>query len=113
MPAAEVKNNSAYNRSALKRVAKEYDGKDVKRSIEALFKRVEKHFDDEGEDVSSSTNKVIPGTVIASVWAACEEKLVLETQRFMKIIGQCYKDSGVALDFTDADVRAAFKKHRT
>lgn len=40
----EVSSNSSYNKSALKKVVKEYDAKDIRKHVDALFKRVEKHF---------------------------------------------------------------------
>lgn len=109
---SEVLGSNMYSKSSLKRVVKDFDAKDVRRSIEALFKRVDKHFDDEG-DMVNSTNKVVNGTVMAGVWQACEEKFVKETQRFSRLISQCYGDSGVTLDFTVGDVQTAFRKHRS
>ncbi|KAG8905579.1 hypothetical protein FRB99_008637 [Tulasnella sp. 403] len=110
---AEVANSNAYNRSALKRVVKDFNSKDVRKNIEGLFKRVEKHFDDEGDMVNAATMKVVNGTVMETVWRACEEQLVKETQRFIRLIGQCYADSGVMLEYSVMDVEGAFKRHRT
>ncbi|KIO33327.1 hypothetical protein M407DRAFT_234528 [Tulasnella calospora MUT 4182] len=109
---SEVLSSSAYGRSALKRVLKDFDSKDIRKSIEALFKRIEKHFDEDGEMVVSSTSKVVAGTVMAAVWQACDEEIVRETQRFSRIISQCYGDSGLSLDYSIADVEYAFKRHR-
>ncbi|KAG8891384.1 hypothetical protein FRC01_014737 [Tulasnella sp. 417] len=109
---SEVLASNAYGRSALKRVLKDFDSKDIRKSIEALFKRIEKHFDEDGEMVVSSTSKVVAGTVMAAVWQACDEAIVRETQRFSKIISQCYGDSGLSLDYSIADVEYAFKRHR-
>ncbi|KAG8893136.1 hypothetical protein FRC00_010965, partial [Tulasnella sp. 408] len=111
-PPSEVLGSNAYGRSALKRVLKDFDSKDIRKSIEALFKRIEKHFDEDGEMVVSSTSKVVAGTVMAAVWQACDEEIVRETQRFSKIISQCYGDSGLSLDYSVADVEYAFKRHR-
>ncbi len=108
----EVLNNSAYSKSSLKRVVKDFDAKDIRKNVEALFKRVEKHFDDEGEMVIASTGKAKDGTVVAGVWTACERQLVKEAQRFTYLIGQCYADSGVGLEFTVSDVEGAFSKHK-
>ncbi|KAG8975726.1 hypothetical protein FRC05_005244 [Tulasnella sp. 425] len=109
---SEVLASNAYSRSALKRVLKDFDSKDMRKSIEALFKRIEKHFDEDGEMVVSSTSKVVAGTVMAAVWQACDEEIVRETQRFSKTISQCYGDSGLSLDYSIADVEYAFKRHR-
>lgn len=109
-------NNSNFNRSALKKVIKEYDSKDMRRNIDGLYKRVEKHFDaDEGANpVPLPPGQTgAAGPVLAGVWNACEEELIRLTDKWTKLISQCYADSGVPLEYTVGDVRAAFKRHRT
>ena len=113
---SEIAKNSSYNRSALKRVVKEYNSKDIKKHVDALFKRVEKHFTEASEktttqEVSSSTG-IAPGTVMVGVWKACEEELLRITEVFAKRIAQCYASTGVTLEYTAADVESAFKRHR-
>ncbi|OCB87846.1 hypothetical protein A7U60_g4980 [Sanghuangporus baumii] len=103
----EVSKNSSYNRSALKRVVKEYDAKDVRKNIDALFKRVEKHFTD--TDAPEATTNI---KVMSDVWKACEEELFRMTDLFLMHINQCYKDTGVSLEYSKTDVEAAFKRHR-
>jgi len=128
----EVPNNSTYSRSALKKVVKEYNAKDVRKHVDALFKRVEKHFEDEA---SSSVGGVQPGSalpgsklgdsylnggagggaggaVVAGVWKACEEELLRITELFQKRIGQCYANTGVSLEYGPADVRDTFRRHK-
>ena len=95
---------------------KEYTAKDIRKYIDTLFKRVEKHFDEASEkatteEVSSSTG-IAPGTVLVGVWKACEEEVLRMTEYFAKRINQCYGSSGVVLEYTAADVEAAFKRHR-
>ncbi|KAL5533999.1 hypothetical protein ACEPAG_459 [Sanghuangporus baumii] len=103
----EISKNSSYNRSALKRVVKEYDAKDVRKNIDALFKRVEKHFTD--TDAPEATTNI---KVMSDVWKACEEELFRMTDLFLMRINQCYKDTGVSLEYSRTDVEAAFKRHR-
>ena len=86
---------------------KEYDSKDVRKNIDALFKRVEKHFTDSDAPEGGSASAVIPG-----VWKACEDELLRLTDQFSMRIGQCYKDTGVSLEYSRGDVEAAFKRHR-
>ncbi|KZT33260.1 hypothetical protein SISSUDRAFT_1054465 [Sistotremastrum suecicum HHB10207 ss-3] len=110
---SEVANSGSYNRSALKKVMKEFSSKDVKRNVDSLYKRIDKHF----SETSSSTpgeegGSIIPGSTFVGVWKACEEELLKNTSRFSSLISQCYPDSGVGLDYTSQDVEAAFKKHR-
>ncbi|THH10168.1 hypothetical protein EW145_g1521 [Phellinidium pouzarii] len=106
----EVSKNSSYNRSALKRVVKEFNSKDVRKNIDALFKRVEKHFTD--SDAPEAASGLAAGTVMVGVWKACEDELLRMTDFYTKQISHCYKGSGVALEYTRVDVEAAFKRHR-
>ncbi|KAG8792705.1 hypothetical protein FRC12_005162 [Ceratobasidium sp. 428] len=112
---SEVHNNSGFNRSALKKVLKEYDQKDMRKNIDGLYKRVEKHFADADETSSTAAQNqsVAAGPVLAGVWNACEEELTRLTDKWVKLIGQCYADSGVGLEYTTGDVRAGFRRHRS
>ncbi|KAF8745436.1 Exocyst complex component SEC3 N-terminal PIP2 binding PH, partial [Rhizoctonia solani] len=109
---SEISNNSNFSRSALKKVVKEYDSKDMRKNVDGLYKRVEKHFDaEEGSTIPAGHNGAT-APVLVGVWNACEEQLLRLTDRWIKLIGQCYPDSGVSLEYTTGDVRAAFRKHR-
>lgn len=138
----EVQNNGSYSKSALKKVVKEYNAKDVRKHVDALFKRVEKHFEDDGGSTPSNLGGLQPGSalptsrlgsnstlgvdshlnggasggaggaVVAGVWKACEEEVLRITELFQKRIGQCYANSGVSLEYGPADVRDAFKRHK-
>lgn len=109
----EVANNGTYSRSALKKVVKEYNAKDIRKQVDVLYKRVEKHFTEASEKTTTEeSGGIAPGTVMVGVWKACEEELLRITELFSKRISQCYADSGVSLDYTGGDVEAAFKRHR-
>ncbi|OAX44413.1 hypothetical protein K503DRAFT_706401 [Rhizopogon vinicolor AM-OR11-026] len=109
----EVSKNSSYNRSQLKKVIKEFDGKDIRKHIDALFKRVEKHFTEAEENATKEESSgIAPGTVMVGVWKTCEEELQRLTENFNKRISQCYADSGVSLEYTSVDVETSFRRHR-
>ncbi|KIK07465.1 hypothetical protein K443DRAFT_673379 [Laccaria amethystina LaAM-08-1] len=105
----DLTGNSTYNKSALRKVVKEYTSKDVRKHIDLLFKRVEKHFT-EGSD-KTTTEDVTSRTVLAGVWKACEEELLRLLNRFSKRIAQSYSGTGITLEFTASDIEAAFHKH--
>ncbi|KAH8099365.1 exocyst complex component Sec3-domain-containing protein [Cristinia sonorae] len=108
---SEISSNSTYSKTALKKVVKEFTAKDVRKNVDALFKRVEKHFTETtGSEQSSSS--MASGTALAGVWKACEDELLRITELFSKRIAQCYQSSGVTLEYTAADVEGAFKRHR-
>ncbi|KAJ1301562.1 hypothetical protein OPQ81_008810 [Rhizoctonia solani] len=109
---SEVPNNNSFSRSALKKVVKEYDSKDMRKNIDSLYKRVEKHFDaDEGSALPPGQSGAA-APVLVGVWNACEEQLLQLTEKWTKLIGQCYSDSGVSLEYTTGDVKTAFRRHR-
>jgi len=83
----------------------------VRKHIDALFKRVEKHFTEASEKMITEESNGL-GTVMVEAWKACEEELLKYTEGFLKRIAQCYANSGVTLDYTKADVEAAFRRHR-
>jgi len=109
---SEVSSSGGYSRSALKKVVKEFDAKDVRKHVDALFKRVEKHFTEASEVATGESSGIAPGTVMVGVWKACEEELLRITDIFAKRISQCYANGGVSLEYSTADVEAAFKRHR-
>ncbi|KAF8498012.1 exocyst complex component Sec3-domain-containing protein [Gautieria morchelliformis] len=102
-----VSSNSSYNKSSLKRVVKEYNAKDMRRHVDALFKRVEKHYADPGEEHAGNNANLFKG-----VWTACEQEVVKSTERFSRLIAQCYKETGVSLEYTTQEVEASFRRHR-
>ena len=59
MSPTDVSSNSSYNKSQLKKLVKDHSAKDIKRQIDAMFKRVEKHFA-EGDDNTGNTVAVCP-----------------------------------------------------
>lgn len=109
----EISSNSSYSKSALKKVVREFSVKDVRKHVDALFKRVEKHFTEASEKTTTEeSGGIAPGTVMVGVWKACEEELLRDTDAFSKRIAQCYADSGVTLEYNAGDVESAFRRHR-
>ncbi|KAJ3870293.1 exocyst complex component Sec3-domain-containing protein [Lentinula novae-zelandiae] len=112
---SEISTNNNYNRSSLKKVVKEFNAKDIRKVVDNLFKRVEKHFTEASDLQTPGTEQgggIAPGTVMVGAWKACEEELLRITELFMKRISQCYPDSGVSLEYGPGDVEAAFRRHR-
>ncbi|KAJ7048537.1 exocyst complex component Sec3-domain-containing protein [Mycena amicta] len=111
---SEVATNANYNKSALKKVVKEFSVKDVRKHVDALYKRVEKHFTEASEKTTTEeSGGIAPGTVMVGVWKACEEELLRVTELVRKRIAQCYADSGITLEYTTPDVEAAFRRQRS
>ena len=109
---SEVHKNNSYSKSALKRVLKEFDGKDIRKHVDVLFRRVEKHFTEAEESTTRDDRSgIAPGTVMVGVWRACEDELLKMTESFSSRVSECYADSGLSLEYAVSDVEAAFKRH--
>ncbi|KAG9314221.1 exocyst complex component Sec3-domain-containing protein [Chiua virens] len=110
---SEVQKNANYSKSSLKKVVKEFDGKDIRKHVDVLFRRVEKHFTEaEEKTTKEESSGIAPGTVMVGVWKACEEELQRMTESFRTRITQCYGDGGISMEYTSNDVESAFKRHR-
>lgn len=100
----------------MKKVVKEYTAANVRKSLDVLYKRVEKHFTEASEKAttedSAGNTGIAPGTVLVGVWKACEDEVLRITEFFSKRMSQCYSGSGMSLEYTLVDVEEAFKKHR-
>lgn len=96
--------NANYSKSALRKVVKEFGAKDMRKHIDGLYKRVEKHFTEASDKVSGSDD------MLPIVWKACEQELVNMTARFGMLIAKNYGDSGVSLEFSKGDIESACRK---
>jgi exocyst complex component 1 len=109
---SDVASSATHSKAMLKKLLKDNTAKDIKRNIDAMFKRVEKHFaeGDEAAGGGSAAGVALPGTVLLVVWKACEDELISITERLLKFISTCHKESSA--EYSVADVEAAFRKHR-
>lgn len=97
----------------MRKVLKDYSSKDVRKHIDTLSKRVEKHFTEGFEKGGADeANGHSSGTIVAGVWKACEEELVRLTESWAARIAQLYGDSGISLEYTVAEVEGAFQRQR-
>lgn len=96
----------SYNKSALKKVLKEHTAKDMRKAVDALSKRVEKHFTIDDDTASPQES----AEMINAVWRACGSQLASDTEKEQGLIVKCFADTGLALDYSKADVEGAFKR---
>jgi hypothetical protein len=89
------------NKAAFNKVLGSYDSKEVRKGIETLRKRVEKHFGD-ADDPTLSRGLVI------RVLKECEEFYVGVENRIGRIITDVYSGE-VIFEWPRADVKAAFR----
>lgn len=85
----------AFSKHELKKVIREYPGREVKRGLESLCKKVEKHLSKEGN-------------LFQVVWRSIQAQFLEQCQVFNVLINECYPDSGLALEFTIEDLISYF-----
>jgi hypothetical protein len=106
---SEIASNSNFNKGALRKVIKDYNSKDIKKHIDSLAKRVEKHFT-EGLEKDDAAG-VASAKLLNTVWKACKDELLKLTERWSSRISQLYGD-GISLDYTVGDVETAFRRQK-
>ncbi|KAH7939148.1 hypothetical protein HPB52_007579 [Rhipicephalus sanguineus] len=92
----EVGYQLAFSKQELRKVIKEYPGKEVKRGLEALYRKVEKHLSDE----SSSLLQV--------VWHSMQDEFIRQYKSLEALVQRCYPGSMITLEFTIDDILAFF-----
>ncbi|KAL2918232.1 hypothetical protein HK105_202159 [Polyrhizophydium stewartii] len=96
-PAEEVSFHIQYSKSALKDIIRKYPGKEVKKSLEALYKRVDKHFTEEEG-------------LLQVVWRGIQEEFTRQLRRYEELIAKCYPEVSVRLDFTMDELLGFFSE---
>jgi len=110
--ASEITSNGNSSKASLRKIVKEYNSKDMRKYVDILSKRVEKHFTDGEKGLPDEGNGTTSSKVLLDVWKACEEEFVKLTETWSSRISQWYSDSGIALEFTRTDVEAAFRRQK-
>ncbi|KAI9007668.1 exocyst complex component Sec3-domain-containing protein [Hyaloraphidium curvatum] len=96
----EVAFRQAYSKGALRDLVKKYPGKEIRKSLEVLYKRVEKHFTE--DDSTSSLMQV--------VWRNIQEDFIKRHALFEELIARCYPGSQIHLEFTVQDLLGYFSE---
>lgn len=84
-----------YNKAALRKVIAAYPGKEIRKSIESLKKRVDKHYSEEEG-------------LLQVVWRGIQEEFIRLHRHFESLIQKCYPDTDAKLGFTVDDLCVYF-----
>jgi hypothetical protein len=99
---ASVATKASHSRSLFKKILSAYDAREVRHGIDALKKRVDKHFGN-ADDPGLSRN------LVAKVLHECEERYLDALTRTGKIVREVY-DSQLEIEFKKDDITNAFKR---
>ncbi|NWW17273.1 EXOC1 protein, partial [Falcunculus frontatus] len=91
----EVSFQLAYSKQELRKVVEKYPGKEVKRALETLYRKIHKHL--------SPEENLLP-----VVWQAMEQEFIRQYREFEELIQRCYAGAGIVLDFTMEDLLSYF-----
>ncbi|TKA26836.1 hypothetical protein B0A50_04282 [Salinomyces thailandicus] len=102
-----IASRPSYSRKAARNLLSQYDSKEVRRGIDTLRKRIEKHFGDADEEAISTK-------LVTLVCTHCEGAYERAMDRMDKIIRAIYPptegEKSVELDFSKSDVQAGFRR---
>ena len=100
-PATGIATRASHGRSVFKKILSGYDSKEVRRGIETLKKRIEKHFGD--EDVGGNR------ALVAKVMKECEARYLTVTERVQRVVADVY-EGGLEVEWRREDVMGAFRR---
>ncbi|EXJ82441.1 hypothetical protein A1O3_06254 [Capronia epimyces CBS 606.96] len=101
---AAIANRPSHSRSSAKKMLATYDSKEVRKGIETLKRRIEKHFTD-ADDPSSSSSKAL----IGRVFDECSTRYTHAYDRMKLVIDRVY-DSNLEIDWRKEDAAAMFRR---
>ncbi|XP_067993818.1 exocyst complex component 1 isoform X1 [Melanerpes formicivorus] len=87
----EVSYQLAFNKQELRKVIREYPGKEVKKGLDNLYKKVDKHLCEEEN-------------LLQVVWHSMQDEFIRQYKHFEGLIARCYPGSGITMEFTIQDI---------
>ncbi|KAI7855257.1 exocyst complex component Sec3-domain-containing protein, partial [Circinella umbellata] len=87
----EVQFHMNYNKAQLRKVITMYPAKEIKKSLEQLYKRVDKHFSEEEG-------------LLQVVWRGIQEEFIQQHEKMEHLILKCYPDTRLHLEFSIDDL---------
>ncbi|KAM9330411.1 exocyst complex component 1 [Gastrophryne carolinensis] len=87
----EVSYQLAFSKQELRKVIKEYPGKEVKKGLENLYKKMDKHLCEEEN-------------LLQVVWHTMQDEFIRQYKHFEGLIEKCYTGVGITMEFTIQDI---------
>ncbi|XP_051878304.1 exocyst complex component 1-like isoform X1 [Pristis pectinata] len=93
--ADEISYQLVFSKQELRKVIEKYQGKEVKKALETLYKKVLKHLSEEGN-------------LLQVVWCTMQGEFVRQYKQFEEMIARCYPGSGITMNFSIEDILQYF-----
>jgi exocyst complex component 1 len=87
----------AYSKQELRKVISQYPAREVKKGLENLYKKVEKHLCEEEN-------------LLQICWRAMQEEFITQYNFLEERIQRCYAGAMITLDFTIDDILTFFSE---
>lgn len=94
---SEISYQMAFSKQELRRVIKEYPAREVKKGLENLYRKVEKHLCEEEN-------------LLQVVWREMQGEFIAQYKYIEESVQRCYPDSMVRLEFTTQDILEFFSE---
>lgn len=101
-PTTTIAARASHSRSTFRKLLAQYDGREIRRGIETLKKRVEKHFGDADEAELSRG-------LVGKVLRACEVVYLGLGERVDRLVGEVY-EGGLEVEWRREDVMGGFRR---
>lgn len=92
---SEISYQLAYSKQELRRVISIYPGKEVRKGLDSLYRKVERHLCEEE-------------SLIQVVWRAMQEEFITQYKNIEDLIRRCYPGAQISLDFSINEVLEYF-----
>ncbi|XP_035207311.1 exocyst complex component 1-like [Stegodyphus dumicola] len=93
----EIGYHLAFSKQELRKVIKEYPGKEVKKGLESLYKKVEKHLCEEEN-------------LLQVVWHSMQDEFIRQYKYIESLIERCYPGAKISLEFSINDILDFFSE---
>jgi exocyst complex component 1 len=111
-PSEDVTARISFSKSAFKKVLSHYDAKELRKGIDSLYKRVDKHFGhilDDSDTVYGANGAIIAKGLVQEVWRESRKEYDGIVELCQRTISTHYPE-GVQMEFSSTDVNEAFAK---
>ncbi|KAL7269834.1 hypothetical protein RUND412_007483 [Rhizina undulata] len=99
----DISQRQSHSKMTFRKVLGNYDAKEIKRGIETLRKRVDKHFGD-------SDDPALCAKLLEKIFERLETEYIQTHKRVQLLLVTVYKEQGLELEFTINDINGAFRK---
>uniref|UniRef100_A0A1I7SHL5 Sec3_C domain-containing protein n=2 Tax=Bursaphelenchus xylophilus TaxID=6326 RepID=A0A1I7SHL5_BURXY len=93
----EVGFQQQFSRGELKKAISAHQGREVKKGLENLYAKVEKHLGGDSQ-------------LLQVVWRDMQQEFLSQIKHYQRLISQCYPNSRLNLEFTIEDVLRYFSE---